>query len=31
MQCHVPEHSPKFDYESYVERITGEGHPLSGE
>ena len=30
-QCHVPEHSPKFDYETYVGRVTGQGHPLSPE
>ena len=29
MQCHVPAHSPRFDYETYVPRITGKGHPLS--
>lgn len=28
-QCHVPEHSPRFDYETYVEQITGEGHERS--
>lgn len=28
MECHVPEHSPSFDYETYVRQITGEGHPL---
>ena len=28
-QCHVPEHSPRFNYETYVEEITGEGHELS--
>lgn len=26
MQCHVPEHSPRFRYDIYVEEITGEGH-----
>ncbi len=30
MQCHVPEHSPRFEYDTYVPRITGNGHPLSG-
>lgn len=25
-QCHVPEHSPRFVYDVYVEQITGEGH-----
>lgn len=29
-QCHVPDHSPSFDFDVYVERITGEGHELSG-
>ncbi len=24
--CHVPEHSPRFKFESYVELILGEGH-----
>jgi 2',3'-cyclic-nucleotide 2'-phosphodiesterase (5'-nucleotidase family) len=24
--CHVPEHSDTFDYETYLLRITGEGH-----
>ena len=28
-QCHVPEHSPRFDYETYVPKITGKGHALS--
>ena len=27
-QCHVPEHSPRFNYENYVRQITGEGHKL---
>lgn len=26
--CHVPEHSPRFDFDVYVQRITGEGHEL---
>ncbi|MBA2663636.1 MAG: hypothetical protein H0U74_15205 [Bradymonadaceae bacterium] len=26
--CHVPEHSPTFDFDSYVKRITGDGHRL---
>lgn len=26
--CHVPEHSDRFVYESYVRKITGPGHPL---
>ena len=28
MQCHVQEHSPRFNYGTYVEKITGEGHRL---
>ncbi len=28
-ECHVPEHSPRFEYDRYVEQITGEGHELS--
>ncbi|MFB6373045.1 MAG: multiheme c-type cytochrome [Bradymonadaceae bacterium] len=28
-QCHVPEHSPRFNYETYVDKITGEGHERS--
>lgn len=28
MECHVEEHSPRFNYETYVKEITGEGHPL---
>jgi hypothetical protein len=27
--CHVPEHSPRFNYETYVDQITGEGHERS--
>ena len=27
-QCHVPDHSPTFDFGVYVERITGDGHEL---
>ncbi|MFB6264043.1 MAG: multiheme c-type cytochrome [Bradymonadaceae bacterium] len=26
-QCHVPDHSPGFDFETYVDKITGDGHP----
>ncbi|MEM1347189.1 MAG: multiheme c-type cytochrome [Myxococcota bacterium] len=26
--CHVPEHSPRFQYETYIEEITGKGHEL---
>jgi hypothetical protein len=29
-QCHVPEHSPHFDFDNYVRRVTGEGHQYSG-
>ncbi|MFU8804565.1 MAG: multiheme c-type cytochrome [Bradymonadaceae bacterium] len=29
-QCHVQEHSPRFDFETYVHRVTGEGHKYSG-
>ncbi len=29
-QCHVPDHSPTFDFDVYVDRITGEGHEYSG-
>lgn len=25
-QCHVPDHSPRFRFDVYVEQITGEGH-----
>lgn len=25
-QCHVPEHSPRFDFDVYVHEITGPGH-----
>ena len=28
--CHVPEHSDAFDYDTYLEKITGPGHELSG-
>ncbi len=31
MQCHVPEHSPRFNYDVYVRQITGEGHELRTE
>jgi hypothetical protein len=24
--CHVPEHSPRFEFESYLQRIIGPGH-----
>jgi len=27
--CHVMEHSPRFDFDVYVEQITGKGHPRS--
>ncbi len=27
-QCHVPEHSPRFNYDNYIKMITGEGHEL---
>lgn len=30
VQCHVPEHSPRFDFDVYVRRVTGEGHEYSG-
>lgn len=30
VQCHVPDHSPTFDFDVYVEQITGEGHEYSG-
>lgn len=26
LQCHVPEHSPKFNFEAYLPRIVGPGH-----
>lgn len=26
LSCHTPEHSPRFDYDSYLPRIIGEGH-----
>lgn len=29
MECHVPEHSPRFNFDVYVKQITGEGHTLS--
>ena len=28
--CHVPDHSPTFDFEIYVQEITGEGHEYRG-
>lgn len=28
MQCHVPEHSPSFNFDAYVKDVTGEGHPM---
>lgn len=31
MQCHVPDHSPRFEYDNYVEQITGPGHELRSE
>jgi hypothetical protein len=24
--CHVPEHSPRFNFDVYVQQVTGEGH-----
>lgn len=30
VDCHVPDHSPGFDFDVYVEQITGEGHRYSG-
>ena len=27
--CHVPEHSDRFEYTTYLKEITGEGHELS--
>ena len=27
--CHVPEHSPRFNYDVYVHEITGPGHELT--
>lgn len=29
--CHVPEHSPRFNWATYVETITGPGHARRGE
>jgi hypothetical protein len=29
MQCHVPEHSPKFNFDAYLKDITGEGHEMT--
>lgn len=29
-QCHVPEHSPRFDFDVYVQEITGPGHEFRG-
>lgn len=28
MECHVPEHSPKFNFDAYVKDITGPGHQM---
>src|SRR5690554_1945831 len=28
MECHVPEHSPKFNFDAYVKDITGPGHEM---
>ena len=30
-QCHVPEHSDEFVYETYLREVTGPGHRLSGD
>ncbi len=27
--CHVPEHSDRFNYQTYLREVTGEGHALS--
>lgn len=29
-ECHVPDHSPTFDFDVYVDQITGPGHEYSG-
>ncbi len=29
-QCHVPEHSPRFDFDVYVQEVTGPGHEFRG-
>lgn len=29
LQCHVPEHSSRFNYDVYIQQVTGEGHELS--
>ena len=29
--CHVPEHSDGFNYKTYLEDITGEGHERSSD
>jgi len=26
--CHVPDHSPRFNYDTYIKEITGKGHEL---
>lgn len=32
LECHVPDHSPRFDFDVYVQQITGPGHRFkSGE
>lgn len=28
--CHVTEHSPRFNWDTYIEQITGEGHARGG-
>ncbi len=28
MQCHVPDHSPKFDFDTYIKKIVVPGHGL---
>lgn len=30
-ECHVPEHSDGFVYETYLRKVTGPGHELSGD
>lgn len=29
--CHVPDHSPAFNFDTYVKRITGPGHELKSQ
>jgi hypothetical protein len=31
MECHVPDHSPKFNFDAYVKDITGPGHEMTSE